>query len=47
MKMFAAIVKEESKWNLKGRNVLLNISKKDKEEEEWWPRISADKAKNQ
>ena len=39
MEMMKPIVKEESKWNLKGRNVLLMISKKDKEEEEWWPRL--------
>ena len=47
MELFEPIVKEESKWNTKGRNVLLNISKKDKEQEEWWPRLTKDKAKNQ
>ena len=31
MEMFEPVVKEESKWNLKGRNVILNVSKKDKE----------------
>ena len=46
METHAEIVKDESKWNLKGRNVLLNISKKDKEEEEWWPRLTKDKTKN-
>ena len=47
MVMFDAIVKSESKWNTKGRNVILNISKKDKEQEEWWPRLHKDKGKNQ
>lgn len=47
MEMFEPIVKEESKWNTKGRNILINISKKDKEQEEWWPRITKEKVKNQ
>ena len=47
MELFKKIVKDESKWNLKGRNVLLMISKADKEEEEWWPRLTKDKTKNQ
>ena len=47
LETFKPIVKDESKWNLKGRNVLLYISKVDKEEEEWWPRITKDKIKNQ
>jgi len=46
MEVHKPIVKEESKWNLKGRNVLLMVSKKDKEEEEWWPRLTKDKVKN-
>ena len=45
--VFEAIVKEESAWNLKGRNVLINLSKKDKTQtDEWWPRITKDKVKN-
>ena len=47
MQTFKPIVKDESKWNLKGRNVLLYIAKKEKDDEEWWPRISMDKSKNQ
>ena len=39
-------VKEESSWNVKGRNILIRVSKKDKEQEEWWPRITAEKVKN-
>ena len=46
MELHKPIVKADSKWNLKGRNVFLNIAKKDKEEEEWWPRLTKDKAKN-
>ena len=40
-------MKDESKWNTKGRNVILHISKKDKEQEEWWPRLTKSKDKNQ
>ena len=40
------VVKEESAWNVKGRNILIRVSKKDKEQEEWWPRIAAAKTKN-
>lgn len=47
MELFKTCVKDESKWNTKGRNVLMSISKKDKEDEEWWPRLHKDKAKNQ
>jgi len=46
MEMFEKVVKEESKWNTKGRNVVINVSKKDKEQEEWWPRITKEKVKN-
>ena len=49
MEMFEPIIKSESKWNTKGRNVILNLSKKDKEKEtdEWWPRLQKEKVKNQ
>ena len=47
MELFEQVVKDESKWNLKGRNVIINVSKLDKEQEEWWPRLTKDKAKNQ
>jgi len=47
MTFFEPVIKSESKWNTKGRNVLLNISKKDKEQEEWWPRLTKEKVKNQ
>ena len=47
MVVFEAIVKEESAWNVKGRNVIINLAKKDKDQtEEWWPRITKDKVKN-
>jgi len=44
--MFDKIVKEESKWNTKGRNIFIIVSKEDKEQEEWWPRITKEKVKN-
>ena len=48
MDMFEPIVKSECKWNTLGRNVIVNLSKKDKEKEtdEWWPRLQKEKVKN-
>ena len=40
LELFKPIVKEESKWNTKGRNILINLSKKEKSDEEWWPRLT-------
>lgn len=47
MVLYDQVVKADSKWNLKGRNITLYISKKDQEQEEWWPRLTKDKTKNQ
>jgi len=46
--MFDGIVKEESKWDGSGRNLKIRVSKKDKEKEpdDWWPRITKEKIKN-
>ena len=46
MEFFAAIDKEGSAWNTKGRNVLITLAKKDKDEE-YWTRLTKDKIKNQ
>ena len=43
--LFAEVVKEDSRWNTKGRNIILVLIKKDKEEE-YWPRIMKEKVKN-
>ena len=45
MEFFAEIVKADSAWNTKGRNVIVTLSKKAKEEE-YWPRLTKDKVKN-
>ena len=45
IKLFADIDVDESKWNTKGRNIIIVISKKDKEQE-YWPRLTEDKSKN-
>jgi hypothetical protein len=45
LELFEKVVKDESKWNTKGRNVILNISKADKDQDEWWPRLTKDKTK--
>ena len=39
------MVKEETKINSKGRNVILSIAKKDKETD-WWPRLTQEEGKN-
>jgi hypothetical protein len=36
---------EESKWNTKGRNIILNLVKKN-QDAEYWPRLTKDKTKN-
>ena len=46
LELFEPVVKAESKWNTKGRNVIMSIAKKDKEQEEWWPRLTKEKGKN-
>jgi hypothetical protein len=46
MELFEPVLKEESKWNSKGRNIVLNISKRNKTAEEWWPRLTKEKTKN-
>ena len=47
MEVFMAIVKEDSAWNTKGRNVIINLAKKEKSDEDtWWPRITKEKVKN-
>ena len=45
MEFFAEIVKSESAWNTKGRNIIVSISKKDKETE-YWPRLLKTSVKN-
>ena len=44
--LYEQVVKDESKWNTKGRNIIISVSKSDKDEEEWWPRLTKDKTKN-
>ena len=36
---------DESKWNTKGRNIILNIVKQD-QDASYWPRLTKDKIKN-
>lgn len=43
--LFAAVSVDESKWNTKGRNIILNIVKANKEDA-YWPRLTKDKVKN-
>ena len=45
MTLFAEVNMDESKWNTKGRNIILNIVKADKDAE-YWPRLTKDKVKN-
>ena len=43
--LFDAVKVEESKWNTKGRNIILNIVKANPEAP-YWPRLTKDKVKN-
>ena len=43
--LYKEVITEDSKWNLRGRNVILNIVKKD-QEDEYWPRITKEKIKH-
>ena len=45
MELFAEIDVEDSKWNTKGRNIILNLAKK-QPEEDYWPRLQKEKVKN-
>mgnify|MGYP006086498835 CR=1 FL=1 len=43
IELFADVVKDESRWNTKGRNIIFNLKKK---EAESWTRITKEKTKN-
>ena len=43
--LFKEVIIEDSKWNLKGRNVILNVVKKD-QDEEYWTRLTKEKIKH-
>lgn len=43
--LFDQVNMEQSKWNTKGRNIILNIVKANTEAE-YWPRLTKDKVKN-
>ena len=45
MEFFAELDKESSAWNIKGRNVIINLAKKDTDAE-YWPRLTKAKVKN-
>jgi len=47
LELFKGVVKAESGWNTKGRNVTFRLAKLDDDQEEYWPRLTKDKAKNQ
>ena len=42
--LYKGCKKDESGWNLKGRNAIIKIVKK---KDEWWPRLTKEKVKNQ
>ena len=45
MEFFANVTKADSKFNTKGRNVVITLAKSDKFTE-YWPRLTKEKAKN-
>ena len=46
MDLFKGINLAASGWSLKGRNIIFTITKKDDDQEEYWPRLTKDKVKN-
>ena len=47
MDLLKGIDKAASGWNLKGRNIIFCIIKNDDDQEEYWPRLTKEKVKNQ
>ena len=47
LELFKGVIKSESGWNLKGRNVIFRLVKQDDDRSEYWPRLTKDKIKNQ
>lgn len=45
IQLFDEVDVDQSKWNTKGRNIILNIAKKNTDAEHW-PRLTKDKIKN-
>ena len=43
--LFAGVSVDESKWNTKGRNIIMNVVKANKDDS-YWPRLTKDKVKN-
>jgi len=46
MELFNGVDKENSGWNVKGRNVAFRLTKKEDDNEEYWPRLQKEKVKN-
>lgn len=46
MDLFKGINLAASGWNLKGRNIIFTITKKDDDQEEYWTRLTKEKVKN-
>jgi prostaglandin-E synthase len=46
MELYKGVIKEESGWNTKGRNVSFRLAKTEEDQEEYWPRLTKDKIKN-
>ena len=45
--LYKGVIKAESGWNTKGRNVSFRLTKQEDDREEYWPRLTKDKTKNQ
>ena len=44
--LYNGVIKDQSGWNTKGRNVTFSITKKEDDRSEYWPRLTKDKTKN-
>ncbi len=47
LELYKGVIKSESGWNLKGRNVIFRLVKQEVDRSEYWPRLTKDKVKNQ
>lgn len=47
LELYKGVIKSESGWNLKGRNVIFRLVKEEVDRSEYWPRLTKDKVKNQ
>ena len=46
LQLHGAVNVDESKWNTKGRNIIMNVAKKEGDDSDFWPRLTKEKMKH-